>query len=614
MFIPYMTLHLHIPPITYHVAPHTHSNISNISSIAMNQADKLFCSSPGCTKPLQSRNNLLRHQRCQHGWHGGPHAAEAARFEIINVPDPTPDPFAVRALPSPTNTSLPELSASRRDSASSSLSPPAGPATPDAGNSVSNTAIVDDDDDSSDERQPAPAPSIPQVAYFGSDPTSFDDPVDYELRKVEPWMTPDEIRKVCSVADYPKKDLADLGPGTPPDKDYSNAKPTNQVQASTFQTAIEPYLQPLHEGDLAWLRARGDKVSPYVIPRHGEHYKIQWAREDGLSEPNIGKDDDDAYSGNLEVLPAEAAEAENFNVGPGGLASRLLQAMRPEYRAAAMDASTDNMADISMGGDVNGNNDDLNDILDGGDMSMGVGMGMTNGNGFGGSMSGGVGFDDSMGMGATSFPPATQMPGSNTESWKKLNQPTMDKDQFEEGVRQQLIHAGFLEPNTQKPDYDGQFDNPVAARLRELHAQLAVKSKENYAKKLRLLDLSKDHMAKQEFDTVSIDLDSQLNSNFQKRTRTMGKKGKAKRPHASVGNAVNPAGQAKPALGDQTKILMDRRKRWTATVGQVFEDPKQFNVPRASDPDSSIFKDEDMAPYRAAAAAHFENDEPEADE
>lgn len=98
--------------------------------------------------------------------------------------------------------------------------------------------------------------AIPDYQTFGPDPSTFDDPTVYQLQKVEPDMTEEEKKKVLGVVYYPQDDLHDLTPGTPPDRDFSNAKPSNQVTANQFATYLEPYVRPLTEDDLAFLKER----------------------------------------------------------------------------------------------------------------------------------------------------------------------------------------------------------------------------------------------------------------------------------------------------------------------------------------------------------------------
>lgn len=97
-------------------------------------------------------------------------------------------------------------------------------------------------------------PPIPQQGFF-PDPLA-PDPVIYHIREVTPGMTDEEKKEIYGVTSFPTKDLSDEIAGTPPDKDFSNAKPTNQVAASTFLTYVEPYVRPLTEEDMAWLRER----------------------------------------------------------------------------------------------------------------------------------------------------------------------------------------------------------------------------------------------------------------------------------------------------------------------------------------------------------------------
>ena len=69
-------------------------------------------------------------------------------------------------------------------------------------------------------------------------------------------MTDEEKKEIYCVATFPHDDLHDLIAGIPPDKDFSNAKPSNQVNANTFATYLEPYLRPLTDEDMAFLAER----------------------------------------------------------------------------------------------------------------------------------------------------------------------------------------------------------------------------------------------------------------------------------------------------------------------------------------------------------------------
>jgi transcriptional adapter 3 len=474
------------------------------------------------------------------------------------------------------------------DSASSSLSP-VEQTTPVA------TGIMDakagsadaEDSDSSDDHQPPPAPTIAHVQTFGDDPSTFPDPTIYEIRQIKHGMSDEEIKEIYSVADYPHNDLHDLIPGTPPDKDFSNAKPSNQVQATTFATYLEPYFRPFTEEDLAFLRERGDRVSPFVIPRRGKkHYTEVWAEEDGAMAIDTPKQDRDKLPanqarGSIEDIDDSVAETDQVSAGP--ILSRLLATLRPEHRAPPSDdkATTNGIlnGDYSLNGDINGDMHEPNLFT----------------------------IDEP----PPPIPPATYMPESSSETWKKSTHPKLDHAQVDERIKQELRHIGFL-PFDEEPDFDGHFDDEIAARLRLLQAQLKEQAIINGARKARMMDLVKERMAHQEYTTILEDLDGQVQSAYMKRTRSMGKNKKTKRPGGAGGGShfVGPgSGMARPGIGDMTKTLMERRKKWIDNIGPVFGNEKSLGmVPRVSDEGSSIFKPEDIAEYNKREREAWDED------
>lgn len=171
------------------------------------------------------------------------------------------DPTAVRKASADT------VSSSKRKfddlESSSSLSPASQLASPAAAIGAAANRVKSGQESSRssstsslDEHQPHPAPSLPQYQTFGPDPSKFDDPTIYHIREVTDDMTEEEKCEIYGVKSFPKSDLSDLIAGKPADKDYSNAKPTNQVNANTFIQYVEPYLRPLTEEDMAWLKER----------------------------------------------------------------------------------------------------------------------------------------------------------------------------------------------------------------------------------------------------------------------------------------------------------------------------------------------------------------------
>jgi len=517
------------------------------------------------------------------------------------------------------------------DSASSSLSPVA-PRTPSNMDVDDKTKVEDNEDDSSSDDGRPPPPARPQANTFGDDPSTFPDPTVYEILPVQSGMSQEEIKQIYSVASYPRSDLADLIAGDPPDKDFSSAKPSNQINFSTFSTYIDPYFRPFAEEDLAFLRERGDRVAPFVMPKRGKrHYSEIWAEEDGAmaidSSPQGGRDKlpPNQARGNIDNMDDEVAETDKLSVGP--LLARLLQAMRPEHRAQVPE-------DKPMVNGINGDGDSINGISTfdfsfdsstaippapsssqprlNGTVTNGGTNGITSTNGAGTGQVNPAGLVN--GQQPTSLPPATFMPESNSEPWKKASHPKLDYTQVDERVKQELRHIGFLpllphdpaNPNaTPQPDpanaaeYDGHFDDEVAARMRLLQTRLREQVLLNGARKARLTDLVKERMAYQEYQTILEDLDSQVQAAYLKRTRTMGKKPKKARPGAAAvpSAAAAAAGMARPGIGDLTKTLMERRRRWIENIGTVFDDEGLARVPRSSDEGSTIFKQAEMAEF-----------------
>ncbi|KAL5625214.1 hypothetical protein BROUX41_005274 [Berkeleyomyces rouxiae] len=448
----------------------------------------------------------------------------------------------------------------------------------------------DDEESSSEDEDPRPARPVPQAMTFGEDPSTFNDPTVYEVRPVTKDTSMEMKKEIYSVAVFPENDLADLIAGEPPEKDYSIAKPQNQISFSTFSTYTEPYFRHFTEEDLGFLRERGDRVTPFHMPKKGKkHYTEIWAEEDGMEidrpshtlPPNQPR-------GSIEHMDDDLAETDKLSVGP--LLTRLLQVMRPEGRGNGPEDKgiTATNGDTPMNGDsfseANGETED----------------GMMNGNS-NGVVASAPAPAPAPGPGLGQFPPATQMPESNSEAWKKSIHPKLDYAQVDERLRQELKHIGLLpQEGNFDNEYDGHYDDEVTGRLRFLQERLRLQMFINGARKARLMELVKERMAFQEYQTILEDLDTQVQNAYLKRTRTIGKSKKNKRPGGAGGashaaGGAGGAGMARPGIGDVAKTVMERRRRWMDTIGSVFEDDNLVKVPRNDEPDSSIFKEVDLA-------------------
>ncbi|KAI5283828.1 Transcriptional regulator [Ascosphaera aggregata] len=441
----------------------------------------------------------------------------------------------------------------------------------------------DDDDESSQySHQPEPQSAIPHYQVFGPNPLTFDDPTVYHIREVTPGMTDEEKKEIFSVARFPRSDLSEKLVGVPPDKDFSNTKPTNQVNATTFANYVEAFARPLGDQDLAFLKERGDRVTPFIFPRRGkQHYKEKWAAEDGMIEldsnaglpPNQGR-------GSIDQITDETAETDQVSAPP--LISRLFSLLRfenhetPELAGSVKSEIDNSSAGVSKGGD-----------------SMDLDHAPS------------TSTEDEAKQRVDS---ATAFPDVSLASFKA---PTLklEHGQLDERLKAELRYTGIMGPEDQ-PDYDAHYDDAVADRLRLLQAELRRVIITNNARKARLHDLVKDRLAYQEYKTIHDDLDNQVQQAYLKRTRTLGKAKKGAhykgRAGGHVGSAMgHAAGVGRPGIGDAARTLMDRRRRWEECIGPVIKDCNTM-VPGK---DESCFDPKVMVDYEKVEMERWDEEE-----
>lgn len=402
--------------------------------------------------------------------------------------------------------------------------------------------------------QPIAAPAA-QYQSFGDDPTQYNDPTVYGLRDITPDMSEREKKEILCVADYPHDDLYDQGPGTPIDDDYSNAKPTNQVTFSTFISYVDPYVRQLTEEDVAFLKERTDRVQPYLIPARGTmHYRQVWAKEDGGMvgrDPYDGRLPPNQARGSISDMNDELATTEDISSGP--LLSRLLQAFRHEPTETTSNnqpSAGDGQGDISM---TNGDS-----ILDN-----------TEVNG-----------TDSATQARLSKPSSYFPELASTNSTSRPTTLQRTYASLEQRMLQELRYHGLLTPEA-SPEYDGQYDDEVAERLRFLQAELRTFTTENALCKARVLELTEERMAMQEYATIADDLDNQINAAYTKRNRSISrpKKGVAK---AKVGQgSIAGIGLGRNTISEGVRMLMERRTQWKDLIGPCV-DFGQMGIPKTT--------------------------------
>ncbi|KAI1620933.1 transcriptional adapter 3 [Exophiala viscosa] len=414
-------------------------------------------------------------------------------------------------------------------------------------------------------------PRIPQQGFF-PDPLA-PDPVIYHIRDVTPGMSDEERKEIYGVTSFPTRDLKDEMAGTPPDKDFSNAKPTNQVSANTFLTFVEPYVRPLIEEDMAFLRERGDRTTPFLaVPRGKRSYQEIWAEEDGTVVVDGGSDKFPGNNprGSMEQISDDNLATDQVSAGP--LASRLLSLLKFEHRTP--------LADMNGIGE-NAFNADGNDTMD---------------------------LDGLMnGHDPSEKPLAPAAAIADLAGSKASNSQRLDYVQTEDRIKGELRHLGLLGQD-ENPDYDAHHDDDISERLRLLQAELRRVMITNGARKARLLGLAKERLAYQEYSTIHEDLDSQVQQAYLKRTRTLGKTkkggpGAKPRPGGAGPGTALSLSRARD-IGDSARMLMDRRKRWETCIGPVFKDMKH-GIPEK---DTTIWESKVMESYEKAELEALEEE------
>ncbi|KAI7502683.1 hypothetical protein KC347_g8852 [Hortaea werneckii] len=479
---------------------------------------------------------------------------------------------------------------------------------------------------------PSKDPSATVPLYeraFGKDPTQFDDPTVYDIRDIDDSMTLAQKREILQVKHWPASDLRDLTAGDPPDADFSNAKPANQVNFGTFQTYAEPFIRPYTEEDVAFLKdsiatsqpnASGDRDLAFVIPARGTRgYKEVWAAEDGLTgvEPPARQEKGrNEPRGGMEEMGDDVGDTDEVSMGP--VMNRLLSLVRPQPGAGRKKGG-------GQQGEGGGAEDDEGDVT----MTDGVDDPTS-------SQQAGAGADDLQQQSAGSKPVTAlpsdllprPLPGS---THPPPVQP--DYETLEQRALQELKYIGFLSPSESNPsgnnnnsstststnpanpaNYETREDDEVAARLRTLQHELRRVSHLNNLRKSRVLELAEERMAMQEYSNIADDLDNQVNAAYLKRNRSMTKPSSSKKHQAAAARLAGQkgvavaggAGAGGRGVSEGVKALMQKREDWIGMVGPVVG----FGRPHIPGDQETVFDDSSMRRLEKSAREAAEVDAP----
>lgn len=307
---------------------------------------------------------------------------------------------------------------------------------------------------------------------------------------------PYEIKaRAFAVTRFPENDLSTLTPADPPDEDCSHAKPPNQVPINTFMRYTEPYLRPFSEEDMAFLRERGDPVTPYLFPKLGRHYLEQWADEDGA---NLS-----AGAGPSAPEPASSAVAAT--------AATATSAVVPP-------APSTNSGTVRPSNAPRGGPDDLrNDKLDSENVSCGPLLSRLLACYLPEESPDAA--DPNTAPGEAPATPAgaqrtyaTTLPNSADVNWN-ISTGKADYATLDQRICREMVYVGLLHPN-QELDFDDSEDDEVSVRLRTLQRQLRRQTIINSARKARIAEKLKEQFAFQEYTTILEDLNQQVFPRF----------------------------------------------------------------------------------------------------
>ncbi|KAI7252390.1 hypothetical protein KC335_g15759 [Hortaea werneckii] len=511
-------------------------------------------------------------------------------------------------------------------------SPPTPPIQPGTGQIDPMDTAASPASSTATSSDPSKDPSATVPLYeraFGKDPTQFEDPTVYDIRDIDDSMTLAQKREILQVKHWPASDLRDLTAGDPPDADFSNAKPANQVNFGTFQTYAEPFIRPYTEEDVAFLKdsiatsqpnASGDRDLAFVIPARGTRgYKEVWAAEDGLTgvEPPARQEKGrNEPRGGMEEMGDDVGDTDEVSMGP--VMNRLLSLVRPQPGAGRKKGG-------GQQGEGGGAEDDEGDVT----MTDGVEDPTS-------SQQAGAGADD-LQQQSTSSKPVTALPSDLLprplpgSTHPPLVQP--DYETLEQRALQELKYIGFLSPSESNPssnnnnsstststnptnpaNYETREDDEVAARLRTLQHELRRVSHLNNLRKSRVLELAEERMAMQEYSNIADDLDNQVNAAYLKRNRSLTKPSSSKKHQAAAARLAGQkgvavaggAGAGGRGVSEGVKALMQKREDWIGMVGPVVG----FGRPHIPGDQETVFDDASMRRLEKSAREAAEVDAP----
>ncbi|VDB84513.1 unnamed protein product [Peniophora sp. CBMAI 1063] len=425
----------------------------------------------------------------------------------------------------------------------------------------------DDDDDDSDSplkmMKPTPPPppaAQPAIPKINKPPIGFIPPPVNPKSEGPNFALPPDIPLLPPRPQPQPPPIAGPSHVTEVMEDFSKAKPPNQVAIHTFYASIEPYTRPIREEDIGYLEWTGDEVEPYIMPKLGDHYTVQWEQEDidlfGHVLPTTQQMLQAASWGRNPPVPPKprwdpaTLSDENLNdeeLGHGPLTERLVSALLPNDDGNWKSVKA---AEEAMGG------------------RHGVGVG-------------------------------------NAGTRQVI------VEDLERRIRDSLRYHGILD---EKPDFTDTVDDPIATALRHAQEELRQVAATNKARRARLTSIAQDRLAYQEYLELRDTLDQNIITLYGKLQRKDAPRNQKKKSHKKGAAAAAAAeeklaisaatsGMWPSALGlgpdDDNKLvvakelqaMMDTRRHWIESVGSVFEEKEAEQPGRIYGlPEKSVFE------------------------
>lgn len=146
----------------------------------------------------------------------------------------------------------------------------------------------------------------------------------------------------------------------------------------------------------------------------------------------------------------------------------------------------------------------------------------------------------------------------------KLPAIKVDYHNFEERLKKELKYIGIL--GDDDINWNNREDDEISSNLRSLQSQLRHQCAINSARKSKLRELVKEHLAYQEYSIVLNDLNKQVEQAFLKRSRSI--EVKKKRVIGNIGSS--DIGLGRIGLSNHIQTLLEQRKKWIEKVGSIF--------------------------------------------